>query len=92
MRPPPPRTETPIAKTLATGKTDVSEKMLLLPEVASELKKDQAKLRQTALKLAKPTGSREKGADIVLCQCGHLEEEGGEMVQCRRKVKSLYPG
>lgn len=57
--------------------------MLLLPQVAKKLDSDHAKLRQAALKLAKPIGSREKDADVVLCQCGHLEEEGGEMV-CRR--------
>lgn len=80
-----------MSTTLPIGKSTVSEKMLLLPHVASKLESEQAKLRQAALKLAKPSESREKGADIVLCQCGHLEEEGGEMVRSCHRKKLCFP-
>lgn len=79
MRPPPPPT--------TSTKVTASVKMLLLSQVAKKLENERTKLRKDALKLAKPAGAREKGADTVLCQCGHLEEEGGEMV-CQKHVDS----
>lgn len=77
MRPP----TAPKTNTQASPANQTSVKMTLLPAVVRELEGEQAKLRQIALKLAKPSELRVKGADIVLCQCGHLEEEGGAMVR-----------
>ncbi|KAI5361915.1 Putative HORMA domain, Zinc finger, FYVE/PHD-type, Zinc finger, RING/FYVE/PHD-type [Septoria linicola] len=62
-------------------RASASVKLLLLPEVLGRLKERKSELRLKALKLAGVTVAKAKKIDVVLCQCGHAEEED-DMINC----------
>ncbi|KAK3109680.1 hypothetical protein LTR53_016798 [Teratosphaeriaceae sp. CCFEE 6253] len=74
-----PSTVSPTKSSMAIGVPD--ERPLLSQTKALRLKQDEAKLRKQALGLVRHAGRKIGKGDIVLCQCGHAEEEDG-MVQC----------
>lgn len=65
--------------------------LTLLPNIARRLQTDKAKLEKNAVKAAGVTKASAKNADIVLCQCGHQEEEGDmvSLAQARPTVTTL---
>ncbi|KAK5131638.1 hypothetical protein LTR08_000765 [Meristemomyces frigidus] len=87
QRPPPPTetTTSPNRSTISPSKTaepTVSDKAVLSPTKIIELQRNMQKLHHHARELAKQASRKpKKGEDIVLCQCGHSEEEG-EMIEC----------
>ncbi|KAK4545923.1 hypothetical protein LTR36_002487 [Oleoguttula mirabilis] len=79
-------TESPSRYTVSPSKLPIAEptvrdKPALSPTKASELERDQRRLRQHAHDLAKRKGRKTKNGEVVLCQCGYMEEEDG-MVEC----------
>ncbi|KAK4554686.1 hypothetical protein LTR86_008188 [Recurvomyces mirabilis] len=55
--------------------------LIVSPSKASNLKRDQRQLKNTAIEMIKHSGRHNLKGDLVLCQCGHDKEEDG-MVQC----------
>ncbi|PIA94498.1 hypothetical protein CB0940_08124 [Cercospora beticola] len=56
-------------------------KLVLLPDVARQLKSTKTKLKQKALRIAGVKTLKKTHGDVVLCQCSHAEEEN-ELIQC----------
>jgi len=91
MDPPlPPRsesTETPSRYSVSPSKHSMAaqesthDKPILSPTKAQHLDQEKQHLQQTAMELLRKSGRKLKKGDIVLCQCGHAEDED-EMVQC----------
>jgi len=88
MKPPPPiptesasTPSTSTSKDTTTAARTALAKPILSPTKARHLDHEKARLRRAALDRVKKGGGKVKKADVVLCQCGHDEEEDG-MVQC----------
>jgi meiosis-specific protein len=69
------------AEQAGLGGVLLSKKAILLPVKAGTLKREKSRLRGKAFTLLQSTGKKTLRGELVLCQCGYGEEEGG-MVRC----------